>query len=99
MAEAAGSIRDNRLQDKVRYSRNLVNRGATPQAFQTTENDIASGIEDLRKRLQDAAGALGQADNANRMETALERARRLARGLESMQERTRERAQQGQQAP
>jgi hypothetical protein len=94
MAEAAGTIRDNRLQDKVRYSRNLVNRGATPQAFQATENEIAGGIEDLRKKLQEAAGAVGQSDNANRMETALERARRLARGLESMQERTRERAQQ-----
>jgi hypothetical protein len=62
------------------------------------ENDIAGGIEELRKRLGEAQGALGQGtDNAgNRMENALERARRLARAAESLQERTRERAQQGQ---
>ena len=30
MAEAAGAIRDNRLADKLRYSQNLVNRGASP---------------------------------------------------------------------
>ena len=98
MAEAAGSIRDNRLADKVRYSRNLVTRGASQQAYQATENDIASGIGELRERLEEAAAAIGQADNADRMETALERARRLARGLDSLQERTRERAEQGQQA-
>jgi hypothetical protein len=99
MAEAAGSIRDNRLADKVRYSRNLVNRGASPQAFQATENEISGGIQDLRDKLQEAAKAVGQGgDNANRMETALDRARRLARGAESMQERLREQAEAGQQA-
>jgi hypothetical protein len=100
MAEAAGAIRDNRLGDKLRYSQNLVNRGATPQAVDAAENDIAGGIDELRKRLAEAAGALGQGtENASRMETALDRARRLARAAESMQERTRERGQQqGQQA-
>jgi hypothetical protein len=98
MAEAAGSIRDNRLADKLRYSQNLVTRGATPQTVETAENDIAGGIQELRKRLDEAAGALGQGtENANRMENALERARRLARAAESLQERTRERGQQGRQ--
>jgi hypothetical protein len=97
MAEAAGSIRDNRLSDKLRYSQNLVNRNAAPQVVDAAENEIAGGIEELRKRLGEAAGALGQGDgeNANRMETALERAQRLARAAESLQERTRERAQRG----
>ena len=100
MAEAAGSIRDNRLADKLRYSQNLVNRGATPQTVEAAENDIASGIDELQKRLGEAASSLGQGtENANRMENALERARRLARAAESLQERTRERGQQaGQQA-
>jgi hypothetical protein len=96
MAEAAGTIRDNRLGDKLRYSQNLVNRGASPQAYQAAENEITGGIDELRKKLDDAAGALGQSDNANRMENALERARRLARAAESLQERTRERGQRGQ---
>jgi hypothetical protein len=99
MAEAAGSIRDNRLGDKLRYSQNLVNRGSTPQAVDAAENDIASGIDEVRDRLGEAQAALGQGEdeNAGRMETALERARRLARAAESLQERTRERAQQGRQ--
>ena len=95
MAEAAGSIRDNRLGDKLRYSGGLVYRGASVQVVDAAENEIAGGIEELRKRLGEAAGALGQgSENANRMENALERARRLARAAESLQERTRERAQQ-----
>jgi DNA repair exonuclease SbcCD ATPase subunit len=98
MAEAAGSIRDNRLADKIRYSQNLVNRGAAPGVYNAAENEIAGGIEELRKRLDEAAGALGEGNqNANRMENALERARRLARAAESMQQRTAERGQQGQQ--
>ena len=99
MAEAAGSIRDNRLTDKLRYSQNLVNRGAAPQVVDAAENEIAGGIDELRKRLGEAADALGEGsgENANRMETALERARRLARAAESLQERTRERAQRGSQ--
>jgi hypothetical protein len=97
MAEAAGSIRDNRLADKIRYSQNLVNRGATPGVYNAAENEIGAGIEELRKRLNEAAGALGEGnENANRMETALERARRLARAAESLRERTAERGQQGQ---
>ena len=99
MAEAAGSIRDNRLGDKLRYSQNLVNRGSAPQAVDAAENDIAAGIDEMRKRLGEAQAALGegQDENAGRMESALDRARRLARAAESLQERTRERAQQGQQ--
>ena len=97
MAEAASSIRDNRLADKLRFSQNLVNRGASPTVYNAAENDIAAGIEEVRERLNEAANALGQSENANRMETALERAQRLARAVESMQQRTLERGQQGQQ--
>ena len=94
MAEAAGSIRDNRLGDKLRYSQNLISRRASGEDVNAAENDIARGIEELRERLDEAAGALGQnEENANRMENARERARRLARAAESIQERTRERAQ------
>lgn len=94
MAEAAGAIRDNRLSDKIRYSQNLINRGASPQVANAAENDITAGIDELKRRLNEAAGALGQAKNDDRMENALDLARRLARAAESMQERTRERGQQ-----
>jgi hypothetical protein len=94
MAEAAGEIRDNRLRDKVRFSRQLVARGRNPQDVNSMEADIASGIDELRQRLDEAEAALGQATPGDKREQALDRARRLARGAESLAERTRERAQQ-----
>src|SRR5581483_9871912 len=91
----AGTIRDNRLADKLRYSQNLVNRGTTPQNYQAAEGEISQGIDDLRKKLDEASAALGQGEKGDKMENALERARRLARAAESLQERTRERGQRG----
>ena len=99
MAEAAGAIRDNRLRDKVRYSRQLVSRGRNQDDVNAAEADIAGGIDEVRQRLDEAEAALGKGGNTaeNKQEQALDRARRLARGAESLAERTRERAQQGQQ--
>ena len=54
-AEAAGSIRDNRLGDKLRYSQNLVSRGSPAQSVNAAENEIAGDIEELRERLREAA--------------------------------------------
>jgi len=97
LSEAAGAIRDNRLRDKIRYSEALVNRGYGQETLRATENDIAGGIDQLRKRLDEAQASLGQSgqqQNADsKGEQALGRTQRLARGLESLQERTRERAQ------
>jgi uncharacterized protein DUF4175 len=97
LSEAAGAIRDNRLRDKIRYSEALVNRGYGQETLRATENDIAGGIDQLKKRLDEASAALGQGGQQNagsKGEQALGRTQRLARGLESLQERTRERAQQ-----
>ena len=97
LSEAAGAIRDNRLRDKIRYSEALVNRGYGQETLRATESDIAGGIDQLRKRLDEAQASLGQSgqqQNADsKGEQALGRTQRLARGLESLQERTRERAQ------
>jgi hypothetical protein len=97
LSEAAGAIRDNRLRDKIRYSEALVNRGYGQETLRATETDISGGIDQLKKRLDEAASALGQGQQQNagsKAEQALGRTQRLARGLESLQERTRERAQQ-----
>jgi hypothetical protein len=97
LSEAAGAIRDNRLRDKIRYSEALVNRGYGQETLRATETDISGGIDQLKKRLDEAGAALGQGQQQNagsKAEQALGRTQRLARGLESLQERTRERAQQ-----
>ena len=95
MAEAAGMIRDERLRDKVRFSRAMVNRGSDPASLRAAENDIAGGIAAVQQELEQALAALGESD-ASTEEQAQERAERLARGLESLRERTQERAEQGQ---
>ena len=93
MAEAAGAIRDNRLRDAVKYSRALVSRGQPSQA-NAAEGEISKGIDEVRQRLEEAQAALGQGQPAgDKADQALERAQRMARRAESMQERTRERAQ------
>jgi hypothetical protein len=100
MADAASALRDQRLRDQVRYSRQLVNRGAPSQTVNAAEGNITRGIDDVRKKLDEAEAALNQNNGTapgDRREQALERAQRLARGLESLQERTRERGQRGQQ--
>ncbi len=93
MAEAAGAIRDNRLRDKVDYSRNLISRG-NPQSIDAAETDIAGGINEARERLEEARQALGQGQPGDRQEQAVDRAGQLARQAQSLEERTRERAEQ-----
>jgi hypothetical protein len=75
------------------------------ETMEAVERDIADGIDTLRKKLDQAAAALGQSAPENRKDEVLDRAERLARGMETMAQRTREqmernarqRAQQGQQ--
>ena len=94
MSEAAAAISDNRLQDYVSYSQNLVNRGTVQQAMQA-EEQIAAGIAEVQDRLAEAQAALGEETPEDRREDALQRTQRLARVAESLQERTRERAERG----
>ena len=89
-------MRDNRLRDKVRFSKSLVSRGRSQDDVNTMEGDISSGIDDVRRRLDEAQQALGQGAPGDKKDQALDRARRLARNLDSLQERTKERAQAGQ---
>jgi len=92
LTEAAGAIRDNRLRDKIRYSKSMIGGRVPPEAVEAMERDIAAGFDAIRRKLDEAAFALGDARQDPTSE-ALDRARRLARGMESMQERLRERTE------
>lgn len=92
LSEAAGAIRDNRLRDRVRYSR-VTNRAVPQAAVASAEGEIAAGIDEVRRKLDDASAAIGQNPTGDKQEQALDRARRLARAAESLQARTRERAE------
>jgi hypothetical protein len=82
---AADSIRDNKLKEKIRYSKGLV-QGAPPEAAVNFEEQIGSDIAALEERLREAAEAVGTGERDARAE-ALDRAREILRGMESLDRR------------
>ena len=97
MAEAAGTMRDDAVRDKIGWSRSLLRRPNTsPADMQALESQIGSSLGAVRDKLREAASALGRS-RPDAMTEALNKARDLARGVESMDQRMRERAQQGRQ--
>jgi len=98
--EAADTIRDTRLKEKIQYSKGVV-QGAPPAQAAEFEAQIGSDIANLESRLREAAAAAGTVERDRRAE-ALERARNLVRGMESLEQRAREQqaqARAGQGAP
>jgi hypothetical protein len=87
LGEAAQGIRDDKLREKILYSRGVI-RGGSPDYAHNFEEQIGSNIESLRQKLAEAGGAVGESRD-QRMARVLERAGDLASGLESMQERLR----------
>ncbi|HEU5218954.1 MAG TPA: hypothetical protein VFU23_09855, partial [Gemmatimonadales bacterium] len=83
--KAATAIRDSRIHDKVLYSKELM-RSGSPEVSERMEAQITGNIEDVAGTLREAAGALTESEDARR-ERALEQARELVRGLESLKER------------
>ncbi len=89
LQEAANSIRDNQLKEKIRFSRALTQPGANPDYTREMEREIGGNLEELRDRIRDAGGSLGQGERNDRSNQALEQTRDLTRAMESLQERTR----------
>ncbi|MCA1649634.1 MAG: hypothetical protein LC753_04895 [Acidobacteria bacterium] len=91
LTEAAGSIRDNRMRDKIRYSKSMIRAGVAPSDANVFEREIGANIETLRSKVNEAAAALGRS-KPDTMTAALDKARELARGMDSLDQRMRERA-------
>jgi hypothetical protein len=85
LQEAANGIRDTKLKEKIRYTKGLVDRGGAADA-EAFEADIGQSIEAIGERIGEASSALGTAP-ANKKAEALDRARDLARALDSIGER------------
>ena len=66
--------------------------GRVRRGHQDMERRIGADLDALKDKLGEAASALGRS-RPDQMSEALDKARQLARGLESMDQRTRERAQ------
>ncbi len=105
LREAAGQIRDDKIKEKLRYSRQLI---GSPQPnlqefARTLEEQLDANIDGVRRKLDEAAASLGP-NGRDRNADALERARELTRGVESLGRRMQERAdsragQQDRQSP
>ena len=105
LQEAAGEIRDDKIKEKLRYSRGLLGRDGQANPAGDMDADIGANLMDLRRKLAEASSALGKGGAAgDKRADSLERARDLVRGVDSLGRRMQERAagdrgqQPGQQA-
>jgi hypothetical protein len=89
--EAANSIRDSKLKEKIRYSKGVV-QGRSPEYAQNFESLIGEDVENLRRKIEEAAGSIGKSEETKVTE-AIEQTRDLVRNLESLSERIRERGE------
>jgi hypothetical protein len=103
LQEAAGQIRDDKIKEKLRYSRQVMgsDRQELQEFARTLEQQLEANIDGVKKKLDDAAATLGP-NGRDKNADALERARELTRGVESLGRRMQEKAdaragQQGQQ--
>ncbi len=94
LKDASDSIRDNKLKEKIRYTRGVIRTRAaeTARAF---EEQITNDIGDLQQHLRAAADAVGNTQG-DAMQQALDQTRDLMRGLESLEHRTRQQGEQAQ---
>jgi hypothetical protein len=96
LQDAAEQIRESKLKEKLQYSRGTIEQW-DPQSAVTLELNIEADLQALRDRLEQAASISSQNEN-NPLEEALDAARELVRGMESMDRRLQEtqQSQQGQ---
>ena len=94
LQEAAGSIRESKLRDKIRYSKGVLQ--GRPEYAKAFEDEIGANLDALQKKIGEAAGAMGQASKDAALGKAVEQARNLVRGMESMDQRMRQKGQAGQ---
>ena len=95
LQEAANQIRDDKLEDKIRYSRGVVQQ-RSPDYARNFEEQIASDIDQLRDKIEDAQSAIGESKE-QRLARTLDDTRDLVRSLESLEERTQQQSGQAQQ--
>jgi hypothetical protein len=96
LREAANSIIDNRVSEKIRYSRVQTTPGTNREYARALEEEIGANIDEVRQGIADAVDRFDQSARGEQAQESLEEARNLARSLESLEERTRA-AQEGDQ--
>jgi hypothetical protein len=96
LREAAESIRDDKLKEKILYSRGVIATGSRDY-IRNFEEQINSDIEKLREIVQEGVDAVGESRD-QRLSRSLDKTRDAVTALESLGDRIRNQAeQQGQQ--
>lgn len=93
LKEAAASIRDNKLREKILYSRGVIEQGS-PEYARNLEDQIASNIDELSERIAAGLDAIGES-REQRLARSLDRTRDAVNALESLTDRIRASAEQG----
>src|SRR5206468_5736453 len=70
-------------------------RGSPGQYARAMEEDIAAKLDALQKKVGEAAGSMGKASKQDAVARAAEKTRDLVRGMESLDQRMRDRSQNG----
>jgi uncharacterized protein DUF4175 len=94
LTDAANTIRDKRIRDKIRYSDSLLRGGSQTADVASFDRDIQNNLDDLKKKIGEAARAVGNT-KPDATAQALDKARQLSQGMQSLGERMRDQGQQG----
>ena len=93
LSGTAEGLRTNRVRDKLLFSKGLVGRGSD-EYLQKFEDQIGDNLAEASQQLRRAAGSLEDPAGSREAE-ALDRARDLVRGLESLRDRARAAQERG----
>src|SRR5436309_3215068 len=91
--EAAGSIRDKRIREMIRYTKGAL-QGQGSQYARGMEETISANLDALQKKVGDAASAMGKSSKQDAVSRAADKTRDLVLGIESAQQRMRDRQNQ-----
>ncbi|MCR4375507.1 MAG: hypothetical protein NUW22_11715, partial [Acidobacteria bacterium] len=94
LREASAGIRNDQVQEKIRYSKGALSGNA--EYSRGYEQEIANNLQELQNTIGQASEAMNQSMRQNAQTQALDQARNLLRGLESLNDRMQQ-EQQGQQ--
>lgn len=86
LGDAANAIRDQRVREKIDFSKNVI-RGGSSEYANTFEEQIGENLKDVADRTRAATGALNGQSTSRSQEKTLDRTRELVRGLESLRQR------------
>ncbi|MDQ2664720.1 MAG: hypothetical protein M3Z05_01815 [Gemmatimonadota bacterium] len=86
LGDAANAIRDQRVREKIDFSKNVI-RGGSSDYANAFEGQIGENLKDVADRTRAATGALSGESSSRNQEKTLDKARELVRGMESLRQR------------